>query len=340
MGDMAMDRREVLAWSLGVAAGLMLPAGAETIKVDGSLSTDPVETVALWSGTPPCGKKVRLKNRITERSTDLSAFHDRYMDQIGKPDLVVFRPVRPNGAAVLIAPGGGYIRVVLDKEGYETARFLNAVGVTCFVLRYRLPGEGWTKDGAAGRADVPLQDVQRAMRLIRAGAVQYGIDPERLGVMGFSAGGHVAASLATRFDATVYEPRDNADKLDAKPAFAALVYPVITMGPGCHEGSRTALLGEKPTPEAIATYSYEKRVRDDMMPGFITLALDDVAVPPRENGAAMFRALQDVNIPAEMHAFEAGGHGFGLRLAAGKPCAAWADLFVRWAQSHGFVPGV
>ncbi|MGB8601866.1 MAG: alpha/beta hydrolase [Rhizomicrobium sp.] len=335
-----MDRRELLALSLGLAAGLMLPAGAETIKADGILSTDPAETVVLWSGTPPGGKKVRLKNRITERSTNLAAFHDRYMDQIGKPDLVVFRPASPNGAAVLIAPGGGYIRVVLDKEGYETARFLNALGVTCFVLRYRLPGEGWAKDGAAGRADVPLQDVQRAMRLIRASAAQYGIDPARLGVMGFSAGGHVAASLATRFDATVYEPRDDADKHDAKPAFAALVYPVITMGAGCHEGSRVALLGEKPTPESIATYSYEKRVRDDMMPGFITLALDDAAVPPQANGAAMFRALQEANIPAEMHAFEIGGHGFGLRLAAGKPCAVWADLFVRWAQSHGFIPGV
>lgn len=335
-----MNRREMLGVSLMATAGLMLPAGAreigaEDMKADGTLSTDPAEILNLWPGTPPGGKKVKLKNRTTERRTDPAQEHDRFMDQIGRPHMVVFRPAKPNGAAVLIAPGGGYIRVVVDKEGFETARRLNEIGITCFVLRYRLPGEGWL-----GRSEVPLQDVQRAMRLIRAGASHFAIDPVKLGVMGFSAGGHVAASLATRFDATVYEPVDAADRLEAKPAFAGLIYPVITMGAGCHAGSRDALLGLTPTAEALSAYSLEKHVRSDMMPGFVALALDDPAVPAMENGVAMAAAMQQSKIPVELHAFEAGGHGFGLRLAQGKPCAAWPDLFVRWAQSHDFVPAV
>jgi acetyl esterase/lipase len=327
-----MDRRTILGLGLGaLAAGLAPRALAEEMNAAGLLSTDPSETVKLWPKLPPGGRKVRLKARIVERSIDTSAFHDRCVDRVGTPLLTVFRPEKPNGAGIVIAPGGGYVRIVLDKEGFETARFLNAAGFTCFVLRYRLPGEGWEN-----RQDVPLQDVQRAMRLIRRNAKKYAIDPEALGVMGFSAGGHVACSLVTGYDRPVYKPVDAADTLSARPAYSCLMYPVVTMGEGCHQGSRDALLGANPANDAIAACSVERTVRADTPPCFIAYAADDTAVPPVANGLALFEALVAAKLKTELHAFEAGGHGFGIRLAAGKPCVVWPDLFLTWAKSQGF----
>jgi acetyl esterase/lipase len=327
-----MDRRTVLGLGLGtMLVGMTARAAAEEMDKNGVLSTDPKEVLPLWPSTPPGGKGLKLKDTIVERSADISAFHDRFVESVAKPTLTVFRPEKPNGTSVLIAPGGGYTRVVIDKEGFETARFLNAVGVTAFILRYRLPGEGWQ-----GRENVPLQDAQRAIRLIRAGAAKFAVDPAKVGVMGFSAGGHVCVSLATRFDAKVYAPIDAADALDARPAYAAPIYPVVTMGEGTHIGSRDALLGPNPSQALIDAYSCEKQVNANTPPAFIALAADDDAVPAFPNGIAFFNALQKAHVGSELHVFEICGHGFGLRLAAGKPAAHWAEMFVRWAQSHGF----
>jgi acetyl esterase/lipase len=233
---------------------------------------------------------------------------------------------------VLIAPGGGYQWVVVDKEGFETAPVLTKAGITVFVLRYRLPGDGW-----AQAADVPLQDAQRAMRLIRARAPSFGLDPARNGILGFSAGGHVAASLATRFGERVYAAVDAADGADAKPSFVGLLYPVITMAlPGGHATSRLKLLGPDPSDAAIAAASCHLHVGRDVPPTFIALAADDTSVPPPTNGVAMYQALQAAGIPAELHVFEEGGHGFGLRLAEGKPAAAWLEMFLRWGARHGW----
>ena len=327
-----MDRRAVLGLGATAAfAGLARRAFAEKMNAAGVLSTDPTEIVPLWPGTPPGGEGVELQAKIVERSADLAAYNDRYVENIGVPLLAVFRPDKPDGSAVLLAPGGGYRLIVIDKEGEETARRLVASGVTVFMLRYRLPAEGWA-DGK----DVPLQDAQRAMRIIRAGAQAYGIDPNRTGVMGFSAGGHVAASLATRPYDAVYKPIDDIDSQDAKPAFAGLMYPVITMGPGAHQGSRDHLLGTNP-PEALANaYSCEKLVTERTPPCFICFAADDDVVPPMENGMAMFLALRRAQVAAELHVFEAGGHGFGIRLARGKPASAWPELFLHWGTSHGW----
>lgn len=326
-----MDRRTVLGF--GAVALMAGTVKAETMNAAGALPSDPTETLPLWPGTPPGGEGVSLVAEIVERSTDTNRFHDRFVHKIGTPLLTVFRPAKPNGAAMLMAPGGGYVREVLDKEGFETARYFNQAGVTVFVLRYRLPAEGW-KNGA----DVPLQDAQRALRLIRAHAAHYGVDPARVGVMGFSAGGHVAASLATRFAEKVYDPIDAADALDARPAFAGLMYPVITMSAASHTGSRKAMLGENPSPEAVAHYSCEMRVTEAVPPSFICYALDDTTVPPIANAVAMYLALAKAKILAEMHAFQEGGHGFGIRLAQGLPCAVWPDLFLRWARRGGWVP--
>ena len=326
-----MDRRTVLGLGAATLAGLSTRVFAEDMNAEGVLSTDPTEIVPLWPGTPPGGEGVTLAAKIVERSDDTGTYHDRFVSDVGTPLLTVYRPSRPDGSAVLMAPGGGYIRVVIDKEGAEAARRLNASGVTVFMLRYRLPAEGW-----ADAKNVPLQDAQRAMRIVRAGAQGFGIDPNRLGVLGFSAGGHVAASLATRPYDAVYKPVDDIDSLDAKPTFAALIYPVITMGPGAHGGSRDNLLGLNPPEAKVAAYSCEKLVTRTTPPCFLCLAADDDVVPPMENGMAMFDALRRAKVPAELHAFEDGGHGFGIRLAKGKPASAWPDLFLHWGYSNGW----
>jgi acetyl esterase/lipase len=317
---------------MGAAALTVMAAKAEDMKADGSLSTDSTENIPLWPGTAPGGEGVSLTTKIVERSTDTNAFHDRYVTDVGVPLLTVFRPEKPNGSAVLLAPGGGYVRIVVDKEGIEAARRLNGSGVTVFMLRYRLPAEGW-----ANGAEVPLQDAQRAMRLICANAATYRIDPARLGVLGFSAGGHVAASLATRFAEKVYTPVDSVDTLDARPTFAGLMYPVITMSAGSHTGSRKALLHAGETKESVERYSCEKAVTATTPPSFICYALDDTTVPAIANSLAMYQALVAATIPVEMHGFQEGGHGFGIRLAQGKPCAVWPDLFVAWARRNGWM---
>lgn len=328
-----MDRRTVLG--LGAATLTMVAAKAETMKPDGSLSTDPTEVIPLWPGIPPGGVGLTLSTRIVERSPSTELFHDRFADHINPPLLTVFRPAKPDGSAVLLTPGGGYVRVVIDKEGIESARRLNEAGITVFVLRYRLPAEGWKQ-----AADVPLQDAQRAIRLIRAKAVDYGLDPARIGLLGFSAGGHVAASLATRWSEVVYQPIDAADSMDTRPNFTGLMYPVITMSARAHMGSRSALLGPEPSPEQIAKYSCEMHVVSQTAPTFLCYALDDDAVPPLGNSLAYYQALAAAKVPAELHAFQEGGHGFGIRLAAGKPCSVWPELFLHWGARLGWFKGL
>ena len=321
-----LNRRGALAtfvtglWASSLARG----AKAETLPMP-----DPTEIIELWPAGPPGGDKVTAVEAIIERG-DPKGLRDRALTHTRKPTLVVFRPKTPNGAAVVLIPGGGYERVVLDKEGYETARWLAGHGYTCFVLFYRLPGDGW----AAG-PDAPLQDAQRGLRLVRSKAAAMGFNPDRVAIMGFSAGGHVAASLTTRFAAKVYDRIDAADDLSAKPNLSALIYPVITMDPASmHGGSRKQLLGANPTPEKIALYSPEQQVTADLPPVFLLHAADDKAVPV-ENSLAMFTALKAKAIPTEMHVFEEGGHGFGLRFVTGKPVAAWPGLFETFAKRHG-----
>ncbi|HWA63049.1 MAG TPA: alpha/beta hydrolase, partial [Caulobacteraceae bacterium] len=292
---------------------------------------DPTETVRLWPGPPPGAPAVLPREEIVDRIRT-SGFQDRYVTGIGTPLMTVFRPARPNGAAALVIPGGGYIRVVIDKEGFEVGRRLSSGGVTVFVLRYRLPGEGW-----ADRTRVALQDAQRAVRLIRARATAFGVDPARVAVLGFSAGGHVGASLATRFAETAYAPVDAADALPARPDLSALFYPVMTMAPDfAHAGSRAALLGPSPTPALEAETSPQRHVTAVVPPTFLVHAWDDPSVPV-ENALQYLTALRAAKVPAEAHLFEEGGHGFGIRLAAGKPAAAWPDLFLAWSKRRGFL---
>lgn len=321
---MSPDRRALFGLAAAAAASPALSAAVQP-------PPDPTETVVLWPGRPPGAQHVLPREEIVDR-VKTSGFQDRYVTGIGRPLMTVFRPARPNGAAVLIAPGGGYVRVVIDKEGFEVGRRLAEAGVTSFVLRYRLPAEGWDR-----QADAPLQDAQRAMRLIRAGAATFGIDPKRVAAMGFSAGGHVAASIATRYGAEVYAPVDAADRLDARPDLSVLMYPVIDMArPFAHAGSRHALLGNPPAPGAEALYSPQLRVTAATPPTFLVHAWDDPSVPT-ENSLSYLAALRAAKVAAEAHFFAEGGHGFGIGLAKGKPVAVWPDLFLAWSARRGFL---
>ena len=322
-----MDRRQ----ALGLAgAALATRAAATPMGPDGFLPGDSTEFVRLWPGTPPGGEGIELTLKVTD-AVQPDGYDVRAISQIQTPGFFVYRPARPNGLGLLVLPGGGYASEGGDRGGREIAQHFAAQGITCFVLRYRLPGEGWQK-----REWVPLQDAQRAMRLIRRDAARYGVDPARLAAIGFSAGGHLSASLALRHGMTAYDPVDATDQLPAVPMAAGMLYPVITMGEGVHQGSKDHLLGPAPTPDAVALHSLEKQVMPGAAPCFISLAADDELVPPFQNGIAFFGALRAKNVPSELHVFEEGHHGFSLHWTIGKPAAAWPSLFTTWAATHGF----
>lgn len=332
---MMIDRRTALLGTIAAAGlGACAAATGQTPPPSTPASPhmtfpDPVETIELWPGAAPGAPATLPAETVRERSTD-PAYNDRYVFGISRPRMAVFRPERPNGAAVLITPGGGYNWVVIDKEGYEMARLLAAQGVTAFVLFYRLPHEGW----AAG-SDVSLSDAQRAVRLIRHRAGRYGLDPARVCAMGFSAGGHLCADLLTRFDAPVYAAVDEADRLSARPDAAAPIYPVISMTlPAAHAGSRRNLIGENAAPERERAHAPHENVRPDSPPTFLLHAEDDASVVV-ENTLLLRAALRAAGVDTETHLFPDGGHGFGLRLARGKSVENWPLLFNAWAVRKG-----
>ena len=329
------DRRTAILGTL--AGGLAAPALAlaqtapprigATTPVPGL--PEPDETIDLWPKGAPGKLSPPIVETVDERSKDAS-LTDRAVHGISCPRLIVFRPRIPNGSAVLVAPGGGYVRVVIDKQGYEIGRWLAARGFTVFVLFYRLPGDGW----AAG-PNVALADAQRAMRIIRARARDYGIVPERVAAMGFSAGGHVAGDLATRFAAPVYAPVDSADRLGARPDAAALIYAVQSMMPAlAHPGSRDLLIGPDASAALAATHSTANNVSAHTPPCFLVHAEDDSVVKV-ENSIEFRAACKRAGVAVETHLFTNGGHGFGLRRAMGKPAEAWPDLFLAWARTQG-----
>ena len=325
---MTISRRD--AMGLAALAATPLPAQAMTLVAQQLAPPDPTEVIRLWPNGAPGGEGVTVTAKVTERSRDPS-YHDRFAQFTTDPILTVMRPERPNGASMLLVPGGGYKWAVVDKEGLDIARPFAAAGVTCFVLRYRLPEDGW----AAG-PDAPLQDAQRALRLIRARAAADGLDPARVVVLGASAGGHLAGLLTARGDAT-YEPVDEADAVSFRPDLSCLVYPVATMAdPFVHAGSRTALLGAAPTAEAIERYSLEKMDWAGRPPTLLIHALDDVSVPP-ENSLQLLTTLRAAGVTTEAHFFQEGGHGFGIRLIAGKPAEVWPQLVLRWAGKLGWL---
>lgn len=214
---------------------------------------------------------------------------------ISRPSLLVYPAQRPNGAAIVMCPGGRYAYLAIDHEGRDLAPWLNALGFTYAVLKYRLPG--------GGHSEVPLDDAGQAMRLVRAHAAKWKLDPAKVGIMGASAGGHVAASLAN-----LYGDRD------VRPDFHILLYPVISMKEGkAHAGSRQNLLGEHPADRLVERYSLEGRVGRHTPPAFIALSADDRSVAPRRNGIDYALALLQQGVRASLHVYPTGGHGWGFR---------------------------
>lgn len=324
---MSLDRRALLTASLTLP---FVSAAARQAVWTRPAGLAPDASIALWPEghiKPPPG----LVEQVVQRSDDPHA-SDRMLQGITRPRLDIFRPAKPNGAAVILAPGGGYRYVVIDKEGYELARWLRARGVTVYVLFYRLPGNGWTNG-----ADVPLADAQRAVRLVRSRAKTDGIDPARVACGGFSAGGQVATSLLTRFDAKVYDPVDAADALSARPDALAAIYPVVSMDPAiAHAVSREKLIGANPDAAREKLYSPERNVRADQSPLWLLHAEDDDVVKV-ENSVRLREATRGIGASVEAHFFERGGHGFGLMKTAGLPVAIWPELLWNWMASHGIV---
>jgi acetyl esterase/lipase len=310
----------------------MLMSAAPVLGLAGAARAEGSTTLPIWPGAAPGGGGVTVIEAVVERPLSPGGLRDRIIKGVRNPTLTVFEPARPNGASLLMTPGGGYKWVVMDKEGYECAERFAAAGVTVYVASYRLPGDGWN----AGPA-VALQDAQRALRVVRADAARRGLDPGRVGVMGFSAGGHVAGCLSLMWDRPTYAPIDGIDSLSARPDSAVLVYPVATMSsPFAHPGSRERMFGPAPTPEQERAWSLETNVRADAPPTFLLHAADDSAVPV-ENSLRLYDALRAAKVSTEMHLFEEGGHGFGLRFAKDKPVEAWPDLVLAWWKRKGFV---
>lgn len=317
-----VDRRQALTLgAMALATATM--ASAQTPTPPATL-----EMLPLWPALPPGTPQPLPVEQVTDRAAT-GMPPDRIATHVAHPKLTMFRPERPNGAAVLVIPGGAFQRVALDKEGDETARWLAARGVWAFVLRYRLPGDGWGQ-----RALVPLQDAQRAMRLIRARAAEWAIDPARTGVLGFSAGGHVAAMLSVASDRPTYEAVDTMDALPARPAATGLVYPVISMGEFAHAGSRDELLGPAPPAALLRALSADLHVQRGAPPTILFHAQDDTTVP-LDNSLAMHAALRRASVPTELHLFAEGGHGFGMRLPDKLPASHWPVLFAAFAQRQG-----
>ncbi|MEP6847873.1 MAG: alpha/beta hydrolase [Acidobacteriota bacterium] len=231
-----------------------------------------------------------------------------------------------SGAAIVICPGGGYQHLSEIKEGSDVAKWLNSLGISAFVLKYRL--------GMRYHQPNQLLDASRALRIIRSRAKEWNIDASRIGILGFSAGGHLASTLGTHFDAGKPGAADAIDRVSSRPDLMVLVYPVITMGEFTHGGSKLNLLDKDPSPNLVRLYSNELQITKDTPPTFLIHTMNDPTVPV-ENSTMFAAALRKAGVPFEMHIFEQGPHGFGL--APGNPVlATWTDRCSDWLRLHGF----
>jgi acetyl esterase/lipase len=315
-----LDRRQLIwlggALALGAnrLAGSAEPAAPPPINVPENWRR--ATRIALWPGRPP--------GSSGSPPAAPAGWPEAYKRSVAMPELHVFPATRSNGASIVVMPGGAYWFVSVMNEGAELAPLLNERGYTVFVLTYRLPGEGWQ-----ARSDVPLQDAQRAMRLVRSRAKEFRLDPAKVAALGFSAGGHLAATLATRHGEKVYSAVDTADSLDARPWAAGLIYPVITLkDPWTHEMSRQLLLGDKPSAAQVDRRSAELHVDAATSPLFLCHAFDDTAVPV-ENSLRMLSAMREAKRPVEAHLLQEGGHAFGIG-RKGTPSALWVDTLCNW----------
>jgi acetyl esterase/lipase len=288
--------------------------------------------IRLWPDVAPGSEDARnVKELVEERGTPDRP--DRRVQGITVPTITLYRPdpAQSTGTAIVICPGGGYSGVVIDKAGHEIARYLKSIGITAIVLKYRLP----RPPGHTFVHDVPWLDASRAVRLTRRHAAEWDLNADRIGIMGFSAGGHLASTVATRFDHGNSASADPVDHLSSRPDFQALIYPVISFqNEVAHMGSRKNLLGDDPDDELIDRYSNELQVTEQSPPAFLVSTYDDRV--KAENTLHYFEALRAVDIPAEMHIYEVGGHGYGIR-PTGKPVSTWHHRFSEWMEERGLL---
>jgi acetyl esterase/lipase len=267
------------------------------------------ETIPLWENSAP--------GALGDADTD-------------RPTLTIFRASGRglSGTSVIIAPGGGYVNLSMNNEGRNVAAWFNSMGVSAFVLKYRL--------GPRYRHPIELGDAQRAIRLVRSRAMQFGVAPDRIGMMGFSAGGHLTATAGTKFDEGKSSAVDPVDRVSSRPDFLILAYAVISTDPAiAHAGSVRSLLGDNPDPKLLQELSAELQVTDKTPPTFLFSTNADTTVPA-ENTVRFYLALRKAKVPAEMHIFENGPHGVGLAL--GDPALAqWPVLLTNWLRGRGLL---
>ncbi len=276
------------------------------------------QVIPLYPGEVP-------NNRVTGSDADP---RPAMLRKVINPTLEVYRPDENNatGAAVIICPGGGYSVIVFEGEGVTAAKEFARNGVTAFVLKYRLPEDTLQ----VNKTIAPLQDAQQAVKIIREQAKEWGLDSDKIGIMGFSAGGHLASTAATHFENVLI---DNPENTSVRPDFQILVYPVITMQAELtHQGSRDELLGLNPTKETVDLYSNELQITEKTPPAYITHSGDDSLVPVK-NSIQYYKQLLKHKVPAEMHLYPKGNHGFVLR----EPVEEWMHPLFRWMRNSGFI---
>ena len=284
--------------------------------------TQPI--IPLYTGAVPDSKPSKVQETVVNEKGKIR------ISNVVQPTLTVYRAAtdKANGTAVIICPGGGYARLAIDHEGYDVAKRFNEMGITAFVLKYRLPNEQSQPD----KSIAPLLDAQQAIRLVRQRATEFGINPARVGLMGFSAGGHLASTAGTHFARPV---GDTKDKTSVRPDFLMLLYPVISFSDSLmHAGSRNNLIGEKPTAEQTHQYSNELQVSAQTPPTFLVHAQDDKTVPVK-NSLVFYEACLHHQVPVEMHLYPKGGHGFGMNNATTKD--NWTDRLQHWLDAGGWL---
>jgi len=291
----------------GVVCLGLLVTGVATAQQTAAAPPPPPEPIMLWPAGAPGAAG----------TTDAD-----------KPGIYVYLPAaNPTKTAVVVAPGGGYTHLAMEKAGFAYARWLNEHGVAAFVLRFRL--------GPVYHHPIEIGDAHRAIRYVRAHASEYGIEKDRVGMWGSSAGGHLTATAGTQFDAGHPDAADPIDHESSKPEFLVLCYPVITlMDPSAHTGSRKFLLGDSPDPAMVRSMSAETRVTADTPPTFIFSTTDDKTVPIA-NSVMFYDALVKAGVPAEMHIFQRGAHGAGLA-PANPDLSIWPDLLIKWMRERGY----
>lgn len=288
------------------AAVLLLVLGFRALFRSNVHAQTPIaEPIKLWSGSAPGALGT---------------------DPADTPTLTPFFPKeKANGAAVIVCPGGGYSHLA-NHEGQPVAEWLNSLGITAFVLKYRI--------GPKYHHPAPLQDAARAVRLVRSRAAEWKLDPKKIGVLGFSAGGHVASTIGTHFDQGQANATDPIDRLSSRPDLLVLVYPVVTMGDLTHKGSKKQLLGDNPSPEMVKMLSNEEQVTKETPPTFLVHTANDTAVPV-ENSLRFVDALRKNGVPFELHVYERGRHGFGL--GVNDPIlSTWPARCTDWLRLQGF----